>query len=252
MIRWIIVGLSALMIAGCQSKSFPDPNDPNIAGKEAPERLLANLRQVSDQANRRVRRGELTEEQAAKIVSDKARELASGLDVKNIPPTQAWMYGDLYRSGRLWEQAEGALLIAVKAAKTEDRRVVDSLRLAQAQAQLGKLKQAIKSAGTVMNAKPVDCAPILPGVLFEVVPAAEGSNVDAELAGLLEKAIEAHARTIVDEKSTGGVTFLLARSRHIDDAWEKVIELYSRAGDTEKAAIARAQQTRFRSSIRRA
>lgn len=251
MTRWLATALIALSIAGCQTKSFPDPNDPAIAGKEAPERLLANLRQMSEQANRRVARGELSEEDAEKIVSAKARELASGLDVKNIPVNHAWMYGDLYRSGRLWSKAERALGIAVKEAKSDDRRIVDTLRLAQSQAEQGKVKDAIASAEAVMMARPVDSAPILPAVLLEIVPAAERREFDRELAGLLKKAINAHSRTIVDATSPPGKAFLLARSRHVDDAWGKVIELYRRAGDSQSAAIARTQRLRFRTNTQR-
>lgn len=236
---WLVVPL----VCGCQTKTLPNPN---AAGQGASaDALTQNLRLASEEANRRVANGEIDESTAKELVVRKARELADAIVLDKTPEVDAWKVGDLYRSAQMWKEAEAALSIAIKSPANEDRRIVDTLRLAQALAHQGKAKEAIAISERVFDAKPTDSAPILPGILYEVIPPIEGRGNDKALAGLLEKAIAAHMATIVDHRSDAGKAFLLARKHHVSMAWEKVVFLYDAARLPNEASRARDARNQF-------
>lgn len=157
------------------------------------------------------------------------------MDVDKIPASQAWEYGDVFKTAGRWDLAKKAYEIAIQNPRNEDRRVNDRLRLALAEAHLGNVERAIELARSVFDTDDRGTAPILPAVLLEIVPAAEGKGHDAELADLLVDAIAQHDRTIVDPHSDAGKAFFRAKPIHVRDAYRKAIALYTKAGLTEKA-----------------
>lgn len=226
----------------------PDPNNPALAGIQTPEVLLRGLSGASDNLLARIYTREVrTPEQMKKAdavfkveLAKAANTLLKNVDIGSIPPSKAWEYGKVFIAARWWREAKAALETAVSVAKNEDRRVNDNLQLARVMAELGDVRGAVARAGLVVNegTKDTDTAPILPGTLLELVPAAEGKGADAELARLLEEAIKCENRTIVDAGTEPGAAFLLARPTHIRNAWGKVIELFRSAGRLEEARAA--------------
>jgi hypothetical protein len=114
---------------------------------------------------------------------------------------------------------------AVKYASNPDRKVNDTLRLAQALGKNGKVGEAISTAKAVFGAKDEDAAPILPATLYEIVPATEGKGKNKELAAILKEAIACHMRVKVDAATDAGKFFLAARRHHVNKAEAKVQEL---------------------------
>jgi len=239
--RWLSLCVAAWLAAGCQEPTLPDPNDPSVVGESSPAVLKRDLLDDYVFFQDRVRRGQISPERAEQLLQDDADDMIAHIDLKRIPVIVAWQYGDVFRTGGRWDLAKAAYAVAVKHAKTEDRRVNDTLRLAVAMAHLGEVRDAIQTAKTVMNASPKESAPILPAVLLELVPAAEGKGSDVELAGLLESAIKKHLATVVDPYTDAGAEFMMARGYHVSHAWDKVVELYRAAGrnDLAQAALKR-------------
>jgi hypothetical protein len=202
------------------------------------------LRSLSNRLEADKLSGRLTDEEAQGIIEREAKGLAAKIEIEHVGPTDAWQYGEVLIAAKDWGRAERVLKIAVDHARkigSDDRTVNDTLRLARAQAQLGKVKEAITTARTCFKVPDAGAAPILPATLLEIVPAAEGKGEDVELARLLEDAIAAHLRTKVDPESTAGKMFLLAKWHHIDKAWIKVIHLYQSGGrdDLAREAVSR-------------
>jgi hypothetical protein len=216
----------------------PDPNDAREAGILTPEVLRANLKGASDSLGERLAKGEITDEQFHALMAKAANTLLDQVDIVRIPPKKAWEYGEIYITARRWEDAKKALTMAVKAAKGEDRRVNDNLRLARVLTELGDVKGAIKTARSTFNTPDTGAAPILPATLYEIVPAAEHHGADGELARLLEEAIQCEARTKVDPNSRGGKDFLYAERFHIERGWAKVVDLYRSAGMQKESQAA--------------
>ena len=237
--RWFLSSLAVLATAGCLAPVPPDPNDPGVNnGAKNVDSLLKSLTWMSNQVNDRRLRGELTDEEGKAALKRFAQGLLKNASEEPPKPEEAWKYADLYRNAGRWRDARRTLKQAVeyaKQTKNEDRRVNDTLRLAQAMANLGEVKAAIKTARTAFDAGDRDAAPILPATLLEIVPAAAGKGHDALLAVLLEEAIKHHRRTIIDPESDAGKAFLATRWRHIADAWKRVIELYQSGGQKELA-----------------
>lgn len=234
--KWLIsLGLAALAACGCQAPTIPNPNDPDDVGLVTPDVLRTNLSVLYSFLADRVGKGEITQKKADQYLAQEAGKLISHVKVKDIPKGQMWEYADIFRTAKDWKRAKEAYEVAVKSAKNEDRRINDTLRLAQCTAANDEVKAAIQLAKSVMNAKPVDSAPILPAVYFEIVPMAEGKGSDGELADLIVQAIKKHKLTVVDEKTPEGQSFLYARSYHIRKAVQKAYDLYMSAGKKEKA-----------------
>lgn len=245
--------LVLLSMAGCRTGTLPNPNDPRSAGTLAPEVLRRDMRVVSEMLNDRMEKGEIDDKQYQMLIEDAANRYLEGVHIENIKPEQAWEYVEVLRAAHRWKDAEAFGRIAVKWAidnKNEDRRVNDTLRLAQAIAGEGRIPEAIKLAREAMTAGDKDTAPILMATLYEITPLSEKKGHDVELAKLLEDAIACHNRTVVDHSSRAGKLFLLAKPRHIRLAWEKIIQLYRNANQPQEAAAASERAQRMREQMR--
>ncbi|MFQ3677551.1 MAG: hypothetical protein SNJ74_06390 [Fimbriimonadaceae bacterium] len=244
---WIAALAGAVALAGCAFEPPPDPNDPAQVGVLQPEVLMRNLRWAAEFYTERKLRGEIDDAQLRQLLSDYANQLVATVDLDQINPVSAWKYGDVFRTAERWDLAEEALVMAVdfaKRSRNEDRRVNDSLRLAQVLAHQGRVDEAIQMARSTFDTPPDQKAPILYAVLYEIVPAAERKGRDAELAKLLEDAIDQHSQVVVDPNSDSGRAFLGARRHHLSLAWQRVVRLYRQAGRASEAE--RAQDRAFR------
>lgn len=224
-VRLAAVSTALAVLTGCPTKPAKDPNDPAQMGLLQPEVLMKNLRAASDAANRRVARGELTVVQAKAIVSQCARELTQHITIQKIPENRAWEYAEVFRTAQMWDRAKAAFEQALEHPRTEDRRVNDSLRLAHVLAELGEVPRAIAMARSVFDVPSQGRAPIMPALIFEIVPAAEGKGYDLELARLLEDAIPIYDATTVDESTTPGKEFVIAKPFHIAGARRMIVRL---------------------------
>lgn len=238
--RWLSpAGWVALVVAaGCQTPTIPNLNDPEDVEHAPPAVLKQDLDGAYAIFAQRVRQGEITEAQARQMLTDKANAMIARIDIPKIPVSEAWRYGDIFRTAERWDLAKEAYSAGAKHAKSEDRRVNDTLRLAESMAHLGDIKGAIRIARTVLNASPRESAPILPSILLELTPAAEGKGHDIELAKLLEDAVRKHDATVVDPETEAGNAFLMAKLHHISNAWEKIGDLYRSAGRDDLALAA--------------
>lgn len=247
-----LAGLAlALAAAGCRLPPPPDPNDPGQGANVDADVLQRNLKHASDFLNERVLRGEISDGKAREVLASIARRMVDRVDLRLIPVSQAWRYGEFFRAAKEWDKALVCFRAAVQFAKNEDRRVNDSLRLAHCLAELGRVDEAIAVARSVFDARPEDSAPILPAVLLEIVPAALNRGRDVELARLLEDAIAIHERTVVDAETTAGMAFLAARPHHIRNAYALAIRLYRAGGRDDLAAEATERAASFLRSMGR-
>jgi tetratricopeptide (TPR) repeat protein len=235
---WLTL-LPLVAMAGCQAPSIPDPNDPTVPGPNQTARVQAAIKAVSDSANRYVLDREISPNQAKQLVNTFEAELCRTIDISKITPSDANIYGQIFLDAQDWENARKVLTIAVAHAKNEDRRVNDTLRLAQAYAELGNVKKAIDLTKGTFDTDPEDKAPILPGVLFTIVPAGRGKGEDAQLADLLQQAIHQHELVIVNPQLDNGRMFLAAEPVLINRAWNDVIRLYMESGHQDLAEKAR-------------
>lgn len=246
-VGWIAALAGAVVLAGCAFEPPPDPNDPAQVGVMQQEVLMRNLRWAAEFYSDRKLRGEIDDAQLRQLLSEYANRLVATVDLELINPVSAWKYGDVFRTAERWDLAEHALRMAVDFAKrtrNEDRRVNDSLRLAQVVAHQNRVDEAIEIARSTFDTPPDQKAPILYAVVYEIVPAAERKGRDAELARLLEDAIDQHNQVIVDPNSDSGRAFLGAKRHHISRAWQKVVQLYRQA--EREADAERAQDRAFR------
>ncbi len=187
-----------------------------------PDVLMRNLKWASDAANMRVSKGEINESRARELVAQYAFDLTKHVTIEAIKPERAWEYAEVFRTARIWEKAKPAFEMALQSPPTEDRRVNDSLRLAQVLGHLGEVKQAIALARSVLNAAPEDRAPIMPALTLEVIPACQGKGMDQELAKLLEEAIPVYEGTVVDAQSESGKAFEMAKPYHLRRAANQI------------------------------
>lgn len=230
-------------LAGCQTGKLPDPNSTEEV-VQAPEIMMRNLVNWRMRLDRRVARRELSPEERDAIMAERVKAYVDLISPQMATAENAWIYGDLFRDAGRWKEAYGLYDMARKAAVTEDRKINDNLRFARAAARLGRHDEALAAVKSTFTAKPEDKAPILPAVLYEVVPAAEqsGKRPSALYARVLEEGVRQHLQTVVDASSEPGKAFLTARPTHIQRAWSKIVSLYQEAGDLKeaRAAIARA------------
>lgn len=223
--RWTLFAVSLLVI-GCQSGTLPDPNVPDTKTMVRGDIILRNVGELSQMLDQRVGRGEIDQVQREKILEREVKKMVEKVEVSKIIDKEAWQFGDVYRLGGQWDIALDLYDRAVKSAKTNDRKINDTLRLARAQAHLGKVDEAITSCRSVFGVDAKDKAPILMAILYEVVPEGAGKGKDLELARLLEDSIKQHKETIVNVTDEGGRAFLRARPIHIHSAWMRVAQFY--------------------------
>lgn len=233
---------------GCKAEELPDPNDP-VAGQLVPgDILLRNVNEVADSLDMRVFKGELSQKERDAFLQREVKKMLQGVKPTEIPPKQAWQYGDAFRVADDWQTAQSLYTTAVKVATTADRRVNDNLKLARVQAHFGQVDQAVATCRSLFTVKPEEKAPILMAVLYEIVPESEGKGKNKEIARLLEDSIKQHEETLIDEKSLGGKAFLMARPLHIHKAWIKVAQLYQKEGLVDDARRAIEQDEKSRNS----
>jgi tetratricopeptide (TPR) repeat protein len=232
---YLLLAILALGLSGCNTGILPDPNDPTDVPVVPAEALQNRLKGANEMLQRRFARGEFTEEQYREFIARAAGEILDSVEVEDIGPDHAWRYAEVYLAAQRWREAKDLLEISVKQAKTEDRRVNDSLRLARALAQLGQVRKAIRVARTVFDTPPNEKAPIMMAVLLEIVPAGRGKGQDAELGKLLQDSIQQAKETVVDESTEPGKAFLAARPHHVNNAWRTTIELFEAAGRRDLA-----------------
>jgi tetratricopeptide (TPR) repeat protein len=219
--KWLVV---AFLLGGCSQ--IPDPNElSSVPGDDRAETAYRILQTAINTLEFKVNAHEISDQTRNDLIQTTAENLLKQVDERQTPPVDAWMLADLYRVTGRWKEAEPIYEKAVRFAASTDRKVNDSLRLAQVLAQNGKVKIAIEKARSVFNVEKDQTAPILPATLYEIVPAGQGKGEDAALAKLLEDAITIHENTDVDKTSEAGRTFLIARPYHIKKALAKIAEL---------------------------
>jgi len=223
---------------GC-GRTLRDQNERILKGPLTGDLVRQELADDNRVLQGRLERGEIDEAKSRSLMKLEATDLVDKIDFANIPAAKAWEFGEAYRTAEMWPQAAKLYEEAVKVAPDEDRRVNDTLHLAEALAHLGMAKAAIATAKKVMNAAPSASAPILYGVLYQIAPAAKGQGADVELARLLEQAIGKHQATVVDPKTDAGAAFLRAKGTHITRAYLLASELYAQGGDAADAERAR-------------
>ncbi len=234
----LLISLAAALLAGCQTPTPADPNDPKLGAIE-PEVLRRSLKGASEAFMDRVTRGEISDGQFQDLMAQTANRLLTGVTIENTDPEMAWEYGEVFRTARQWASAETFLRVAVDFAiktRNEDRRVNDLVRLAQVLVMENKVEEGLKTARETFSAPDEGCAPILPATLLEIAPAARGKGHDLELAELLVGAIACHRRTRVDTQSEAGRAFLSARPYHIRNAYRLAVGLLQSSGQSARAA----------------
>ena len=223
----------ALCLVGCRFTPWPDPNDPQGAGIQQPDVLRRQVNGASDALLAREAGGEITDAQYRDLLARYTDGLLKGIRVESLDPKKAWEYGMVFRAGRLWPKAEAAFRLAVEGAPDLDRKVNDTLRLAEAEAQQGRVEEAVRTARETFDS-PYK-VPILYSVLYEIVPAGQGKGHDADLARLLEDAIRQSDRVRVNEATPEGRAFAMALPHHQHNARELAARLYLAAGRSSDA-----------------
>lgn len=243
---------SLLITVGCQTGKLPDPNSENEIANY-PEIMMRNLVNWRTKLDRKVAKRELTPDQRDTMMSEKTNEYLKLITPDLATEENAWVYGDLFRDGGRWDDAYRLYDAARKAAKTDDRRVNDSLRFARAAAKLKRHDEALAAVKSTFDSPAEEKAPILPAVLYEVVAAAEEDKKApySKYAKVLEEAIKQHLVTQVDASTDPGKAFLAAKPTHLSRAWSKVVGLYQEGGDlnSARAAIKRADDVMRQSAI---
>ncbi len=227
--------VTALFAAGCVTKPLPDPNDLRIPAHISASQALQRLRAANELLQARQQAGTMTPPRSKQLIVLYAKDVAAAMDEKTMKPTDAWIFGAVYRSAGDWSQAKSAYEKAVQAATSEERRISDTLRLAEACVHMGEVERAIKLAHSTFDATPQGKPPILPAVLLEIAPQAIGGNFNEQLAELLVGAVDQHEQAVVDPRFRPGQAFEYAKPFHIKRALRLAIALYQGAGQTERA-----------------
>ncbi len=224
----------AWVCSGCHTGYLPDPNVAPPGGAIAAGPLYSSLEGFSYYLNQRQDSKQISAKEYKAYIVEWTARLAEKVQPKFIPEADAWKTGQIYRTARLWSQAEAELKRAVKWAtenKNPDRRVNDLLRLAQVQAEQGRVDEAIATAKLTFDAKPEEAAPILVSISLELVPSAAGKKRDAQLADLLDEA--AALEVAVDRTKDAGKIFMQARPFHLRKAAEKSRDLRSNSATND-------------------
>lgn len=204
----------------------PDPNAPDEFGQRDIDVIQSEISRFYLMVRSREERGQISKKTQERYFRNFVRERANQIRIDKIPVKLAWKYGEVFRAANMWPEAKRVFEIAVKAAPpNEDRRVNDTLRLAQCEAKLGQVSKAIELAYSTFDAPPGNKPPILFAVYLEIVPAAQGQGYDRELARLIRGAVEQSRAAIVVPSSSGGRDFLQTREYHINRALELALSL---------------------------
>lgn len=231
---WVLVAACVVAATGCRTYKMPDPNNPE-GQRINPEILSRNVETFQHKLRSRIESGEIDDEERRRLITEYVQDHVEGLEAADVDPIFAWHYGDVFRELEEWTQAYEFYKVAAENAQSEDRRVNDHLRLAQAAAMLDRPDEAIQIARSIFDAPPTDKAPILPAILYEVAPAASGKGVDEEVAQLLVDAVDQHLQVVVDSETEAGLSFIVAKPHHISLAYTAAIRLHQNAGNIDKA-----------------
>lgn len=226
--RWLSALLPLMGLGGCYFAQLPDPNEVQGGPHFDPEIMQRNIATAYAMLDLRVKRGELTPEDRDKHIKALVGKIVSHIDPESVTDDESWRVADLYRQAGELDKAQTFFERAVKSAKSDDRRVNDTLQLARVLALQGKVSEAIAKAEMTFDAPPREKAPILMASLYEITPAGLGKGHDLELAELLKKAIGQHLQVQVDANSDSGKSFLQTSSIHIGKAWEQVMQIYAK------------------------
>jgi hypothetical protein len=239
-LRYGVILLS-LVLTGCHYGTPPDPNDPKDVGLMSAETVRRNLRWANLMLVAREARHEITPAESRQFIARRAQELIADLDISRIPQSEAWEYAEIFRTAEEWPTAETLLKKALLKPASEDRRVNDTLALAQVEAHLGHIPEALSLARSTFDTPDVNGAPVLYGVYLDLAPIVEGKGHDAELGQLILGAVAVQQRTQVDPKSDSGAAFLLAKRHHAMKALELAATLFQSAGRPDLYATARSE-----------
>lgn len=220
---------------GCQSQLTADPNEVGVSKRLSGDVLLRNINDLMRMLDQREMSGELAPSERNEILQSRIKILLKGVEVSKVNPKESWQFAEAYRLAGDWQTALKLCEIAKKAATTTDRKVNDALKLARVQAHLGMLDESFANCESTFSVEPTEKAPILLAVLYEITPEAENKKKDKELAVLIEKAIEQHQLTIVNQNTEAGKAFLLARPAHVRNGWIKIARLYQSQGMVKEA-----------------
>ncbi len=236
--------VAVVLAAGCKFGQVPVQNEPSPDSLYDGALLQQNVRRVAEVLDDRLSRGQISGGQKDEILHAYIRDQVADIDRALIPADQVWRFADVYRQMEDWEATFDLYTIAVMNAESEDRRVNDSLRLAEATARLGDIEEGINLVRSTFDVDPLGKAPILMATLYEFAPAVQGRGHDHELAVLLEEAAGQHLLTVVDPQSDAGRRFIKARRHHVREAWFAVIRLYRTERDEEgmRGAIRRSEK----------
>lgn len=247
---WILAAFAA---AGCHTGTLIDPNNVAEAGVRTPEVVQTQIESAAWALNERKAKGEIDDRQYHALLTKIAESYVDQAQPFPITARNASTWGADLITAKRWSQAEEALQVAVDAGRGPSQRdylalgdyIINVLRLALVKAQLGKVSEAVTLTKSVFDVPGKAKAPILPAVLYEIVPAGVGKGHDFELAELLKAAIAQHEAVIVNPNTDAGRNFLLARPHHIHRAWTEAALLYASEGRTEQArdAMERAQKS---------
>jgi hypothetical protein len=229
-IRTIALALCGLSLAGCHYGAPPDPNDPADVGVMTAETVRRNLRWANLMLQDRENNGQITATDHRTYIAERAQELISDLDIKKVPDSEAWAYAEIFMTAEDWPTAKLFLQKALKKPINEDRRVNDSLRMAETEGHLGNVAHSIELAKSVLNTPDNEGAPILTAFYLVLAPLLRGKGHDEELAGMLLDAVKVEERTKVDPQSDSGAAFLVAKPHHIHKALELASNLYEDSG----------------------
>ena len=241
--RCLPLAVAVVLAAGCEFGQIPDQSEPGPDSLYDGALLQQNVQRVADVLNDRVIRGQISRAEKQELLSAYIGEQVADLVRDDIPADQVWRFADVYRQMEDWQTTHDLYTIAVTTAESEDRRVNDSLRLAEATARLGNIEEGMDLVRSTFDVDPEGKAPILMATLYEFALAVRGRGHDRALALLLEDAALQHMQTVIDPKSEAGRRFMQARRYHVREAWFAIIRLYRSEDDDEgmRAAIGRSE-----------
>ena len=247
----VLTALLALALAGCRFGQIPNPNKLAVSSKYDGQALQQHVRQADEVLTDRLVKGQIDLRTKNEILHGFIQDQLKGVELEKVDDGDVWRFADVFRQLGDWQTTHDLYVRAVKAAKDEDRRVNDTLRLAEAKAHLGEVADGISLVRSTFDAAPGGKAPILMATLYEFVPAAMGQEHDLDVAKLLEDATEQQLLTVVDPKTPEGRAFLQARTYHIRRAWDAVVRIYRSYGEDEamRAAIDRSDKMLRRFAI---
>lgn len=239
--RWVSLALLTLPLGGCYFAQLPDPNEIQGVSSIDPAVMQRNIGVAYQTLGARVAKGQITEAEKMARIQEMAQGIVSYVDPATVADAEAWRFADLYRQAGDLKTSRELYERAVTVAVDEDRRVNDTLQLARVMAEQGDVKFAVETARKTFDTPATEKAPILMAVLYEIIPAAIGTDDNVVLAQLLEDAIGQQLLVQVDSETEAGKAFLVASEVHREKAWDQVFRLYSKAGrdDLLKRAISR-------------